>query len=119
MCHVLIIEDEWLVADYIEGLARDAGATSVETADCERSAVEAARNRPPEIILSDVNLREGTGPRAVAAIQATTGPVPVIFITGTPEACAPCEPPAVILTKPIQPGVLTETFQRLAPSRLG
>jgi CheY-like chemotaxis protein len=53
MCHVLIIEDEWLIAEYIECLARDAGATSATTVDCEDDAVAAAIDRRPEIILSD------------------------------------------------------------------
>ena len=115
MCHVLIIEDEWLIAEYVEQLARDAGATSVDTADCQRDAIEAADKRTPEIILSDVNLRTGTGPCAVAAIQGNLGPIPVIFITGTPDDCRPCAPPGIVLTKPIQPTVLIEAFRRLAP----
>lgn len=117
MCHVLIIEDEWLIAEYIEQIARDAGATSVDTADCQVDAIEAADKRTPGIILSDVNLRQGTGPRAVEAILARLGPVPVIFITATPADCVPCDPPAVILTKPINAVSLTETFSRLAPFR--
>ncbi|WP_254605028.1 response regulator [Sphingomonas bacterium] len=112
---MLIIEDEWLIAEYIEQLARDAGATSVDTADCQYGAIEAAANHAPEIILSDVNLKTGTGPRAVAAIQAKLGPIPVIFITGTPEDCIPCAPPGIVLTKPIQAEVLVEAFRRLAP----
>ena len=43
MCPVLIIEDEWLIADYVEQLARDAGATSAEIADCEVDAIEPRR----------------------------------------------------------------------------
>ncbi|WP_267397687.1 MULTISPECIES: response regulator [unclassified Sphingomonas] len=115
MCHVLIIEDEWLIADYVEQLARDAGATSIMIADCETDAIEAAGARRPEIILSDVNLRTGTGPRAVEAILSIWGPIPVIFITGTPEDCTDCTPPAVVLTKPIRAQAVIENFRRLAP----
>ena len=115
VCHVLIIEDEWLIAEYVEQLARDAGATSVVIADCQVDAIDAAIRHTPEIILSDVNLRAGTGPRAVEAIITRLGPIPVIFITATPGDCVPCEPPGVVLTKPIQPRALIETFRRLAP----
>lgn len=115
MCHVLVIEDEWMIAEYVADVVRDAGATSIATADTQRAAVEAARQCPPGIILSDVNLLEGTGPRAVQTIIAELGPVPVIFITATPQDCAPCEPPAVVLAKPVTVNGLTETFRRLAP----
>jgi CheY-like chemotaxis protein len=117
VCHVLIIEDEWLIADYVEQLARDAGATSIATADCQADAIMAAADHTPEIILSDVNLRAGTGPRAVATILSHCGAIPVIFITATPQDCEPCEPPCIVLTKPIQPKALTDAFKRLAPVR--
>lgn len=116
VCHVLIIEDDWLIADYVEHLARSAGATSVEIVDCETDAVEAAAGQRPEIILSDVNLRAGTGPIAVQIIQENWGPIPVIFITAMPQDCMPRDAQAVILTKPINPQSLTDTFKLLAPS---
>lgn len=113
MCHVLIIEDEWLIADYLEELVRDAGATSVSVVDAQSDAIKEATDRQPALILSDVNIREGTGPRAVEQILKVLGPIPVIFVTGNPEQCVPCGPPAVILTKPVQHRVLQKTFQQL------
>jgi YesN/AraC family two-component response regulator len=38
MCHVLIIEDEWLIADFLIELAEEAGATSIDTAVTEDEA---------------------------------------------------------------------------------
>ena len=113
MCHALIIEDEWLIAEYLTVLTEEAGATSIATAVTEDEAISAARELVPNIILSDVRLVGGTGPRAVQAITADAGEVPVIFITGTPEECRPCEPGVVILRKPIQPSTLVDTFRRL------
>lgn len=115
MCHVLIIEDEWLIAEYLTCLAEEAGATSVATACTESEAVQAAHDRIPGIILSDVNLLAGTGPHAVQTIVSELGAIPVIFITATPGACQPCEPPSVILQKPVDAARLMETFRRLAP----
>lgn len=115
MCHVLIIEDEWLISEYLTELAREAGATSIVTAMTEGEAVAAARERIPSIILSDVNLLTGTGPGAVQTITAEAGEIPVIFITGTPEDCRPCNPPGVVLCKPVQRHQVVETFRRLAP----
>lgn len=115
MCHVLVIEDDWLLAEHVADIARDAGATSIDMADTQQGAIEAAQKNPPSIILSDVHLLEGTGPRAVETIQSELGPVPVIFITATPEACIPCDPPSIVMSKPVHSGHLTSHFRQLAP----
>ena len=115
MCHVLIIEDEWLIAEYLIELVEEAGATSIATAATEDEAITAARERTPTIILSDVSLRAGTGPRAVQIIMAEAGEIPVIFITGTPERCKPCNPPSVILCKPVQRQRVMDAFRQLVP----
>jgi CheY-like chemotaxis protein len=115
MCHVLVIEDEWLIGEHIEAIALDAGATTVDRAETEQQAVAAAIASPPAVILSDVRLAEGTGPGAVATIRERLGPCPVIFITGTPEACEPCDYAHAILEKPLQPYSIAEAFRQVAP----
>lgn len=57
MCHALIIEDEPLIADYVATLAEEAGATSVDFADCKADALSTAHGHRPDIILSDVKLQ--------------------------------------------------------------
>ena len=79
MCHVLIIEDEWLIAEHLTYLAEQAGATSIATACTEDEAVQAARERMPGIILSDVKLLAGNGPHAVQTIVSTMGGSPGHF----------------------------------------
>jgi len=114
MCHVLIIEDQWIVADHIARLAEDAGATSVVITATECDAMDAARERRPAIILSDENLLEGTGPSAVAAIIAEHGSIPVIYITATPADCQPCSAGVAILKKPVDEAEVVLAFKRLA-----
>lgn len=115
MCHVLVIEDQWFIADHIVFVIAQAGATSIDLATTEADAVAAALARPPSVIMSDIRLAEGTGPAAVQTIIERLGPLPVIFVTGTPEECKPCDPPMVVLGKPIQDAVLKATFRELAP----
>lgn len=115
MCHVLVIEDNLLIADHIVQILEGAGGSSFDLASTQAEAIKAARARVPDCIMSDVRLAEGTGPAAVQAIIAEHGAVPVIFMTGTPEACTPCAPPMVILAKPIHAHVLVATFRDLAP----
>lgn len=112
MSHVLIIEDEMLIALAIQMTLEDAGVTSFDIADTQDKAVAAARAHRPDIITSDVAPRKGTGPLAVRAIQHEMGDMPVIFLTGTPEACKPCNPPGSILPKPFDAQMLTTAFQR-------
>jgi CheY-like chemotaxis protein len=119
-CHVLVIEDEPLIADYVADLASMAGATSVAVAISEAKAMEAARATLPAVILSDVDLKSGgTGPVACATIRAEFGSIPVIFITGTPEQCDPCDYAAAILSKPITADHLVCEFRKVAPAPSG
>lgn len=115
MCHVLVIEDEWLIGEQIEGIARDGGASSVDRAETEQEAIAAALAHPPAVILSDVKLADGTGPSAVWTIRSRIGPCPVIFITGTPEDCKPCDYAHAILDKPLQPHRIMSVFREIAP----
>ena len=117
MCHVLVIEDDWLIADYIGSIALEAGATSVAMAHTQEEAIASAVETRPEVILSDVNLGNGTGPMAAQSIRLTHGPVPVIFITAIPSACRPCEYASDILAKPVSAAMLTAAFKKVAPQR--
>lgn len=112
MVHILIIEDEPRVAMLIEAALEEEGVSSFEIVDSEADAIAAARHHPPDLITSDVTLREGLGPHAVRAIRSQLGVIPVIFITGTPEDCEPCEPPDIILAKPFRLSDLGNAFRR-------
>ena len=114
MCHVLIIEDDWLFSDHIAQLVEAAGAVSIDTADTEDEAVALALAHHPEVIISDVTLAAGTGPAAVDRITAELGQVPVMFITGEPRGFTPRSPEMCILHKPVADRTLLETFKALA-----
>jgi CheY-like chemotaxis protein len=114
MCRVLIIEDEPLIAMDLQAMLEAEGATSFDIAMTEAEAVDAARAHPPCVITSDVRLLEGTGPGAVRTIMAEQADVQVIFITATPEACDECDPPMVVLCKPVRRVSVVESFKLLA-----
>lgn len=115
MSHVLIIEDEPMLALLLETLLREEGADSFDFAASETEAVDRALNHRPDIITSDVRLTSGTGPRAVRTIHERLGPIPVIFITASPDECSPCDPPGVILTKPLASGALGAAYHQMMP----
>lgn len=113
MAHALVIEDEILIAMQIEAILEAAGILTIDIATTEEDAILLALAHRPDIITSDVRLAKGDGPHAVKTIAQSIGTIPVIFITGSPEECSPCDPPAVILPKPLLAGQLEAALYRL------
>lgn len=118
MCHALIIEDDFLAADYIAALAAMAGATSSAIALTEDEAVASAKVNRPHIILSDVHLQSGSGPSAVNRIRGSIGSVPVLYVTASPQSCHEMSSGDDIVAKPFQRDALIEAFCRLAPDSI-
>ena len=114
MCHVLIIEDEPMIAMLLQDVLEEAGATSFAFAATEQDAVDLALSNAPSVITSDVNLLEGTGPRAVEQIHRALGYIPVIFITATPEACGEELSAGTVLVKPVDVRRVATVFQQIA-----
>lgn len=114
MCHVLIIEDEVLIAEYLAWIAEENGAVSTAIAVSASAALRCAGEHRPELIVSDVNLAPGwNGPDAVQQIRAEFGEIPVIFVTASPEQCTHCEYAEAIIEKPIQPERLAAAVQAI------
>lgn len=117
MCHVLINEDDWIIAEHIALLVEAAGAPSVDMATTEDEAVARALDRLLAVIVSDVTLGAGLGPSAAARICAELGEIPVMFVTGEPRTFQPASPHIPVLHKPLDDQVLVATFKALAPVR--
>lgn len=111
MCHVLIIEDEILIALDLAERLEDEGAFSFAFASSQDRALEAAKERRPDIITCDVTLAQGMGPQAIEAIHEALGAIPVIFITGTPDASLSQHQPSVVLKKPVDQKALVDAFR--------
>lgn len=100
MSHVLIIEDDVLVALDVQAWAEERGARTTAVATTEDAAVRIAAEHRPDLITSDVRLIQGSGPDAVRRILQQLGPIPVIYITGNPEAVRKSDPAARVVVKP-------------------
>ncbi|WP_454883438.1 response regulator [Sphingomonas oryzagri] len=114
MKHVLIIEDEMLIAMHLESLIADIAGTTIDLAARESEAVLLAEARPPSLILSDVRLAEGTGTAAVRTIRKMLGPVPVIYVTGNPDH-PECDAP--VIAKPIRDDLLIAAASNMLSER--
>jgi len=82
---VLIIEDEPLTAAHLEELVLGAGHHVTGVARTHQEALTLAHEIEPTLILSDIQLADGSS--GVEAVNDILGEleVPVIFITGHPE----------------------------------
>lgn len=112
MPHVLIIEDSYLFGQFVCDAAILAGARTVEVAETEAEAEQAATRRVPALIVADVRLRRGTGVAAVRRITGAGGPIPVLYVTGHPEGCDGCPSAGTVIQKPVSHDRLRDTIQR-------
>ena len=103
--HALIVErDAWIVL-MIEDALRELGYTSFAFATSAEEAVEAAAERCPDLITSDIRLGAGNGLDAVQTI-CSAKPIPVVFVTTTGWEARERNPRSIIVQKPFQPSDL-------------
>jgi len=99
---ILIIEDEPLIAIDLEDIVTSIGHRPIGVARTHREALRMVREKAPQLILSDIQLADGSsGIDAVNDILKSFD-VPVIFITAFPERLLTGErpEPAFLITKP-------------------
>jgi len=82
---ILIIEDEPLTAAHLQALVQSLGHKVTGIARTHRDALKLAHDRKPDLILSDIQLADGSS--GVEAVNEILGELeaPVIFVTGHPE----------------------------------
>ncbi|MCA0042244.1 response regulator [Celeribacter litoreus] len=100
---IMIIEDETIIALDLQDIVAEMGHQITGVARIASDAVELAKKDQPDLILSDIQLADGSsGIDAVNDILKTTGDMPVIFITAFPERLLTGErpEPAFVITKP-------------------
>lgn len=118
--HVLIVEDDAVLALAMEGALLDAGAKQVEICRTTEAALEALRRARPDVLVLDVHLADRDDGWAIAELVDSVGPKPprIVFSTGAPELI----PPEIaelgpVLEKPYEPADLVRAAQ--APRRRG
>ena len=121
MCgHVLIIEDEILIAFVLEDELRDLGFTSFDFAVSAEEALASAQLRKPDLITVDYRINGGTGVEALERLDRELGALPAIFVTANPELIAGDRAPVV--GKPLRPRALAGACREatsIARSRRG
>jgi CheY-like chemotaxis protein/DNA-directed RNA polymerase specialized sigma24 family protein len=102
---ILIIEDEPLTAANLQVIVESLGHRVTGIARTHREALNLVGKEQPELILSDIQLDDGSS--GVEAVNEILGSLdlPVIFITGHPELLLTGErpEPAFLIPKPFDP----------------
>lgn len=113
---VLIIEDEAMIAWWLETLLEDLGFTTIGIAATAADAVALAQTLLPGLVVSDINLGAGEedGIDVVATIAAG-GSIATLFVTGHAEDEAMIRigavaPLARVLRKPVAATALREAI---------
>jgi CheY-like chemotaxis protein len=121
---VLVVEDEFLIADYLVAVLEDAGHRIAGTAGTAEEALAILRqDRAIDVVSLDVKLPGAMdGVHIAEWLRAQAGP-PFLFVTGSgdPAFRARCEAvrPLAILQKPIDPDMLLRVLAKLPARRDG
>ena len=78
---VLIVEDEWVVANDIEARLLDLGYTVTGKADTGAAALELAASQTPDLVLMDIRLKGSMDGIAAATEIRRRHKLPVVFLT--------------------------------------
>ncbi|WP_404381267.1 response regulator [Caenispirillum salinarum] len=107
---VFIVDDDFLIVEYLRDAVEDLGLTVAGTAATADDAIRLVREARPDVVLMDVRLRgHSDGVDAARSIHADLN-VPIIFITGSNEPQTleriGKDSPRAVLIKPITPDQL-------------
>jgi CheY-like chemotaxis protein len=97
---VLIVDDNWAVAEAIADGVRLAGYTVCGVATDVSQALELASRRRPRLALVDVDLGSGDDGIEAARKMLELGPVTIIFVTGYPDKIRETDVGTAWLEKP-------------------
>ena len=108
---VLIIENEAIIALLFAEVLEEMGHVVCGTEATEAGAITAASISKPDLIITDVRLREGNGIAAMNAILHT-GFVPHVYVSGDMIDQNLISPAAGLLQKPFYEQQLVKAIER-------
>jgi CheY-like chemotaxis protein len=110
---ILVVEDEFLVADYVRSVLEDAGYPIAGTAASAAEALAIAVAGRPALALLDVRLSGGDDGVALAGRLRSV--LPVVFVSGSGDpktrARIAAAAPSGFLQKPVSPEALLDAVR--------
>lgn len=116
---ILVVEDDGMVALLLEDALGEAGHEVVGPVDAADQAKALASAHKPDLMLVDINLKDGeTGCSLARDAQHSLG-VPTIFVTGSPEKAERCAAALGVLVKPFHADSVVATVEVAAAMAAG
>ena len=114
---VLVVEDEFLIAEMLSDMVSDMGMVVCGFADTADNAVMVAAETQPDVVLMDVRLKgRKDGVDAALEIYAAKA-CPIVFITGSREPATvqriKNDHPAALLFKPLNRSALQLVLEKV------
>ena len=113
---VLIVDDQFLIVEFLRIWTEACGFEVCETAKSAQEAVGMALEHRPDIVLMDVQLDRGGDGVAAAGEIARAIATRIIFVTGSNDAVTmariAAEKPFAVLVKPVDPVELGQALER-------
>lgn len=108
---ILVVEDEWLIAEELRSALRAAGAEIIGPAASIQHAMALLADRPVDLAILDINLRGAKAFEVGDRLQARR--IPYVFATGYDRALIPETYAGVAyFDKPVDPSRVIETLSR-------
>ena len=111
---ILVVEDDDLIGMLLGAMLEGMGHDVVAVVATEDEAVAAAAHHYPDLMIVDIQLREGNGPVAIARILEF-GPVPHLFMSGAAQRTEAIG--VVSLQKPFREEGLLQAIRRALESQ--
>ena len=108
---ILVVEDDALIAMLLEETLAEMGHGVCAVEASQAGAVKAALRCRPDLIIVDVELREGDGISAVDEILST-GFIPHLFVSGNIKKVLARSPGSVAIEKPFREPELIRAIHR-------
>ncbi len=110
---ILLVDDEPNVLQVIALMLRRAGHTVYPCAGFEAAQQHLVKGIMPDLLITDVVLRESTGKRVATAVQQMSPGTRVIFISGYANVAVGGQP---VLQKPFSPNELVTLVDKVLSS---
>ena len=112
---VLVVEDDWLVRDFIVSHLQDAGWRVLEADSAEQAMAMLNAGQHIDILLTDIQLAgELSGWDAAEAFRAAQPTMPVIYVSGNAPVPERLVPESLFFRKPYDPNAILRSCQGFA-----
>ena len=114
--HILIVDDEPDIAE-VMGDRLKANGFQVQTVESAQACYAAVSERPPDLVLMDIQMPEISGMEALVELKATHPEIPVLMVTASTVQAAAKEAEEKgaegFLLKPYEPGELVSWVRNI------